>query len=101
MPLIVLDTLQIVLRCINHQLGSHKGPLGIEIETMKAEASWVTLVGVDPKQAPAPGVPLAWTQHPRLNLSRGQAVRTYTCSVCGYVEMYDATVIDPGNWGGP
>jgi hypothetical protein len=101
MPLIAIPNGQVVLRCINYLLPSHQGSIGgLGIDTMKADDSWLTLVGVEPRMKPAPGVPFDWTTMPRLNLTRGQAVRSYTCSLCGYVELYDAITIDPATWAG-
>ncbi len=37
----------------------------------------------------------------RLDNGRAQIVRAYTCPVCGYVEMYDVSVVEPGAWGAP
>ena len=94
MPLVSLPDGKYAMRCINKDLPNHLS------HGMQTEGRWLTLVGAEPKRQPAPGVPLAWTEGPRLDLARGQAVRTYTCSVCGYVEMYDAQVIEPATWGG-
>ena len=103
MPIIPLPDGRMVLRCVNHQLSTHRLVAGSDT-TMRAEDGWLSLIAVFPKGQPGgqptpPGFPFDWTTHPRLNLQRGQAVRSYTCSACGYVELYDATTLDPETWG--
>jgi hypothetical protein len=71
---------------------------GGPIDSMVADADWLTLVGVEPPTAsPAPGVPYNLTI-PTLNLHRGQPVRAYRCTVCGYLELYNAHSVDPKTW---
>lgn len=94
MPFIQLPDGKYSLRCINKDLPSH------QTHAMQTEGKWLTLVGAEPKMQRAPGVPVAWTEKPRLDLGRGQPVRTFTCTVCGYVEIYDAMMLDPATWGG-
>lgn len=94
MPFIQLPDGQYALRCINQHLPNH------QTHAMQTEGAWLTLLGAEPKYYPAPGIPVEWTLSARVNLNRGQAVRTWTCSVCGYVEMYDAQILDPATWGG-
>ena len=93
-----LENGEYTFRCINWLLSSHMGPGG-PLETMESESPYLTLVGVEPKLPPGPGVPIAVTLKPRLNLHRGLAVRAYTCSVCGYVELYEAALVEPEKWG--
>ncbi len=68
---------------------------------MDAEQGAAALVRAHPPQAaPGPGVPYEMTIV-RLDNGRAQIVRAYTCPVCGYVEMYDVSVVEPGAWGAP
>lgn len=93
---IFLEGGQYIVRCINQHLPSHYGADGQPRVTTRAETHWNTLLGAEPAVPPAaPGYP---GHPPRLNFGRGQPVRSYTCVVCGYVEMYDAQVIDPVTW---
>jgi hypothetical protein len=85
--------------CVNRGLSSHRNAQGAEIASMVADPDWLTLVGVEPpRMKPLPGV-LYDDTVPRLNLTRGQPVRAYRCSVCGYLELYDAHEVDPKMWG--
>jgi hypothetical protein len=98
MPFVIIDG-QPVLRCINHPVIQHEEPGSmIDNTTMEAEDEYNSLVGVEPPMLPAPGVPFDLTKRPRLNLQRGMGVLCYVCRVCGYVEMYDAAIIEPGKW---
>ncbi len=58
---------------------------------MRAEEDWGIISSVRPEareRAPA------WSAA----MTRGQVVRAYTCKVCGYVEFYDAQIVEPGTW---
>ncbi len=92
---------QPVLRCINHDSLAVPHERGMDPKTsttMEAEPNWLALVGVLPPQQPAPGIPIEATQRATFHMGYGQAVRCYTCTVCGYVEMYDAFIVAPDVW---
>jgi hypothetical protein len=97
-----------ILRCINHNTIAHTAPDADAgaATTMEAEKSWGTILTL--RVIPQQDQPLLSLQGvgvpPRLGGNvvmvdprRGQTVRAYTCSVCGYVEFYDASIIHP-NW---
>jgi hypothetical protein len=97
MPIYIMGNGQYGFRCINHELPSHHTAQGLPIPSMRADARWLSFIGAEPPVQPAPGVQ---AQPPQLNFGRGQALRAYTCSICGYIEGYDAQLVDPELWGG-
>ena len=101
MPFVIGPKGQPILRCINHDVISHVMPADADT-TMEAEKSWgaIASLRVIPQlQQLQPGMMLQGVGGTviRVDPGRGQTVRAYTCTVCGYVELYDAEIINP-NW---
>lgn len=77
-----------VLRCINHP------------QNLALIAGYQTLVGATPPQliASASGPPMVVPAH--IDQNRITPLRCYVCQLCGYIEMYSAPIMDPGEWPG-
>ena len=54
------------------------------------------LTGVEP---PIPPTAAYGGRGATVNLARGQPVRAYRCTICGYIELYDAHDVEPQTWG--
>jgi hypothetical protein len=105
MPLITLGLDSAVLRCVNHGSLSHADTKHlVKGTTMRAEDGYYALIKVEivsGSQAVAPHwLPPSppFSPQAQLNFNKGQTVRFFSCSVCGYVELYNAATVEPGIW---
>ena len=83
-------------RCINHEVPSHFDAQGFPIDSMTFDERWLNLTGVEP---PIPPTAAYGGRGATVNLARGQPVRAYRCTICGYIELYDAHDVEPQTWG--
>jgi hypothetical protein len=80
MPLVLFNN-KWEIRCVNHE--SHKDA---GATTMQAAAGWYALTRVTPPPAVA------------FNPANGIPVSCSICRVCGYVELYAGSIVDPKTW---
>jgi hypothetical protein len=86
-----------ILVCINLAAIQHEHA-EVNGSTMHADNAWNVMPGSVPPRRPATAAGAIAYIPPRMDFGRGQTVRCYCCTVCGYTELYDAGTIDPILW---
>ena len=110
MPMIFFAEGRVVLQCANHSalFAPHNAAM-VNDTTMRAQEGYHAFVrAVPPRSASLlperRGNLLSFeaaSPHARIDVTGGEPVKLFVCSVCGYTEVYHATIAAPDVWKEP